>query len=563
MNYEEQIAAARAVGDLATWTEAALAAASAHVFGTEPGRLPAELYDVLVRTTDDADRARIAAALARCWSYSGRTDRAVSFADEAVERAARVDRPELLADCLDAALAAHWGPDELPLRVGLARRLDDVAAHVLDPVARLQSHLWGLQVACELLAVPDLLRHLRALDLLGEETPRARFFAETRRFMYDLLRGRTDALDERIEAARAAERSAGLADGWMVIASARGYAAWQRGDTATSAEVAAMCEQFALQEGAPTTIAEAAVFWLGAARPDRVGALVATFRDAVLDTLPRDVNWLLTVQCVLEAALYVDATDVIEAAYRLLLPYAGRAVINAGAVMFHGVTDDPLSRAAAVLGDGDTAERLRAAALATYIRIGAPWWHARLLAHTTEERTHFHPTADGIWIIGTAPMRPLKGFGYLHRLLCCPDVPLAALELAAAGGPRIVQPPVERSDRQALAVYRKRIADLDAELAEARDWSDLGRLDRLDRLEAERDALLSELSAAAGLDGRTRGTGSSAERARVAVTKAINTAIDRIADTNPDLARHLKDAVHTGTECCYRPTAGTPDWMLA
>jgi len=27
----------------------------------------------------------------------------------------------------------------------------DVTAHVLDPMARLQAHLWGLQVACELL----------------------------------------------------------------------------------------------------------------------------------------------------------------------------------------------------------------------------------------------------------------------------------------------------------------------------------------------------------------------------------------------------------------------------
>ena len=60
-----------------------LGAASGYVFGAEPGRLPAQLYDVLVRTTDDADRARIAAALARCWVYAGQASRAVQFADEA------------------------------------------------------------------------------------------------------------------------------------------------------------------------------------------------------------------------------------------------------------------------------------------------------------------------------------------------------------------------------------------------------------------------------------------------------------------------------------------------
>lgn len=559
MRHDDEIVAARETGDLTRWTEAVLTAASAQEFGTEPGRLPAELYDVLIRTTDDADRARVAAALARCWAYSGRADRAVPFADEAVDRAIRVNRPELLADCLDSALAAHWGPDELQLRASLAGRLDDVTAHVLDPLARLQAHLWGLQVACELLDVQGILRQLRALDVLAEESPRARFFAETRRFMYDLLRGRTDALEGRIQAARAAEADADLADGWMVLASARGYGAWQTGDATTAAEIADMCEQFALREGAATTIAEAAVLWMGAERPDRVGALVHLFRDRTLDTLPRDVNWLLTLQCLLEAALYVGATDLVEAAYRLLLPHAGRAVINAGAVMFHGVTDDPLSRAAAVLGDPDTAEKLREAALDTYLRIGAPWWHARLLAHRRDERSHFRRTADGVWIIGTAPMRPLKGFGYLRRLLSVPNAPVGVLELAASGGASVVQAPLERADRQALAAYRRRIADLEAELAEAREWSDMGRASAL---EGEYDALLAELSAAAGLDGNPRHVGSSAERARVAVTKAISTAIERIAAVDPDLGQYLADTVHTGAECCYRPTAAAPRWVL-
>jgi len=139
--YDEVIARCRAEGDLARWTRAVLGAASGYVFGAEPGRLPAQLYDVLVRTTDAADRARIAAALARCWAYAGQASRAVQFADEAVHRAQHLDVPELLADCLDAALAAHWGPDDLPARMELAGQLDEVAAHVLDPDARLQAHL--------------------------------------------------------------------------------------------------------------------------------------------------------------------------------------------------------------------------------------------------------------------------------------------------------------------------------------------------------------------------------------------------------------------------------------
>ena len=101
--------------------------------------------------------------------------------------------PELVADCLDAALAVHWGPDELGVRRSLAARLDDVAAHVLDPGTRLQAHLWGLQVACEALDVQAIHRQMRALELLGQESARALFFAASRRLMLDLLVGRKSA----------------------------------------------------------------------------------------------------------------------------------------------------------------------------------------------------------------------------------------------------------------------------------------------------------------------------------------------------------------------------------
>src|SRR4051812_16912039 len=215
--YDQAIARCRADGDLVRWTRAVLGAASGYVFGAEPGRLPAELYDVLVRTTDDTDRARVAAALARCWVYAGQAARAVPFADEAVERAQRVDRPGLLADCLDAALAARWGPDDLDTRVELAERLDEVAAHVLDPHTRLQAHLWGLQAACESLNLQAVHRHMRALERLGEESPRAQFFAASRRLMLDLLRGRTDTAPRLIELGVTASERAGLADAWMAV----------------------------------------------------------------------------------------------------------------------------------------------------------------------------------------------------------------------------------------------------------------------------------------------------------------------------------------------------------
>ena len=407
--YDEAATRCRAEDDLDGWTQAVLGAASVYLFGSEPGKLPAQLYDVLARTTDDGTRARLAAALARCWAYAGQAGRAIQFADEAVDRAQRAGAPELVADCLDAALAAHWGPDELDMRRSLTTQLDDVAAHVLDPGTRLQAHLWDLQVACEPLDVQAIHRQMRALELLGEESARARFFAASRRLMLDLLRGRTDTTAQLTRMAAEAAEQASLADAWMVLKSMDAYSAAQSGDTASCEAGAAECEAFALAEGATAVCAEAAFLWACAGQLDRARALVHTFHGPVLDDLPRDVNWLLTLQCVLEAALAVADREVAGKAAALLSPYEGRAVFNAGAVMFHGVTDDTLARAAALLGDPDTAGRLRARALATYERLGAPWWRDRLASWRPpvagdvsrgSRRVHLHPSPGGLWLIG-------------------------------------------------------------------------------------------------------------------------------------------------------------------
>jgi hypothetical protein len=567
--------------EVAARTRAVLDAAAGHVFGTEPGRLAAELYDVLARTTDDADRARVAAALARCWVYGGHADRAAAFADEALAHAEKTGDAELVADCLDAVLAANWGPDELALRRRTAGRLDQVSAHVLDPEARLRGHLWGLQVGWETLRVPVIQRQLRALELLAEESPRARFFATTRRWMYDHVRGVPRA--ELIEVAEGAAEEAGLADGWMVTSVMRGYTAVHAGDWTTAVEIIEKMEEFGRSEGVTEVTAEAASVWALLGRPERAQLLLEQLGPDVLETLPRDVNYLLNLQCVLDAALAVGNEELVRTAVRLLTPYANRAVLNAGAVYFHGVTDDTLARAAALTGDLEQAGLLRARALQAYLRIGATWWHDRLqrqsdvpndvrgfAARVGVDRAHsgpvhFHPAHDGLWLIGPSPgqpMRALRGFDYVQRLLAQPGQTLSAVDLVTGGAATVIQSDTgPRLDRQAAAAYRQRLTDLASELAEANDWADLARVESL---AAEREALLSELSSAEGLGGRTRATGSTAERARVAATKAITTAITRIEAVDPALATHLRDAVRTGSDCTYRPR---PDdrrtWLLS
>ena len=92
--------------------------------------------------------------------------------------------------------------------------------------------------------------------------------------------------------------------------------------------------------------------------------------------------------------------------------------------------------------------------------------------------------------------------------------------------------------------------DIDAELDEAMAWTDQGRLDRL---QAERDALLTQVRAATGLGGRRRHFSSTDERARVAVRKAIAATLQRLDDRDPALARLLRDTIQTGARCRYEP----------
>jgi len=286
------------------------------------------------------------------------------------------------------------------------------------------------------------------------------------------------------------------------------------------------------------------------------------------------VDFLLTVASLADVGAALHREDLAADAVRLLEPYAGRAVLNAGAVTFHGVVDDYLFRASQALGQS-AAAGWRDLAATCYQRIGAGWWLSRLAGTSPGPQRAaaavIHLRRDGPhgWTVGrdgaTAAMPDLRGLQYLQHLLGRPGVPVAARELAAAvhGHPGAAVPGTgagEVIDRQALAAYRRRLRELDADLAEAESWADEARLSRL-RL--EREALLHEVGAATGLAGRHRRFSAADERARVAVRKAIAAALARIGGHDPALARLLSDTVHTGASCRYDPDPDRPvSWRL-
>ncbi|HEX2086982.1 MAG TPA: AAA family ATPase [Solirubrobacteraceae bacterium] len=171
------------------------------------------------------------------------------------------------------------------------------------------------------------------------------------------------------------------------------------------------------------------------------------------------------------------------------------------------------------------------------------------------------------WIVGLGDqrtfMRDSKGLGHLAELLARPGEEVSALDLVAGRGTATESAGVAAEaelatggheaagpalDPQAKAEYRRRLDEAHAEIEEAERFHDPERAARA-RLEVE--FITRELSAAVGLGGRDRPTGSAAERARLSATRAIRTTIDRIAKHDAPLARHLRASVRTGTYCSY------------
>jgi hypothetical protein len=284
-----------------------------------------------------------------------------------------------------------------------------------------------------------------------------------------------------------------------------------------------------------------------------------------LAALRRDVDWVLIVARATETAAKTGELDLAAEGYALLEPYAGRGIPNAGAAAFDGVVDGFLSEAAAALGQHTEATRWARSAASLAQRFGATWWVRKFssgaaVASPAQPGTAvLRPGGGGVWLIGrdgaTNAVREMKGFHYLRVLLRQPGVEISALDLSdwVAGHPGRGLADAgtgEIIDRQALAAYRARLAELDTELAEAQEWADDARLAPLRR---ERDALLDEIAAATGLSGRLRERGAATERARVAVRKAVATAIDRLTDIDPILGRVLRDSIRTGSVCRYDP----------
>jgi len=229
-------------------------------------------------------------------------------------------------------------------------------------------------------------------------------------------------------------------------------------------------------------------------------------------------------------------------------------------------------------GNQPLAELELRAARATLARIGADAGAERELPPHTEKQQDstgeaFRCEGDTWWLafagLGVR-LRDLKGLRYLARLLAEPGREFHVLELVAveretpgttsAGAQLDGGDSGPLLDAQAKEAYRRRLTEIEADIAEATAMTDLGRIAQA---QAEREFLIRELSRAIGLGGRDRRAGSASERARVSVTRAVRQALARIRAHHEPLADHLERVVRTGTHCAYLPDPRAPvSWEL-
>jgi tetratricopeptide (TPR) repeat protein len=237
-----------------------------------------------------------------------------------------------------------------------------------------------------------------------------------------------------------------------------------------------------------------------------------------------------------------------------------------------------LAEAHAACGSGHRADLERRAARAILDGIETP-------PPTPVEPTGAPPAGDGIfrregdyWTVAfdgrTVRVRDLQGMRYLARLLAEPGREFHVLDLVAAETGRGRQPDDGRVselspgagdagellDARAKEAYRRRLAEIDEDIEEARISGDDERAAQAD---TEREFLVNELARAFGVGGRVRRAGSASERARAGVTRALRQAIARIAEHHLQLGEHLGRTVRTGTYCAYLPDPRAPaGWTL-
>jgi hypothetical protein len=515
-----------------------------------------------------------------------------------LDEARRAEDPMARAEALSLAHHCLLGPDHGPLRRALADELIEQSFHTARRSDLVMGLLWQ---TVDLFLDGDprarrLLGELRAM-LAERDHLAAGFVVSAIDVMLAIRAGRfADA--ERF-ATVCAERGATAGDvDWAGWFGGQLFAIrWYQGRVA---ELLPMLRQ--LVDSPTLSVVDssylAALAVAAAAAGDRPAATatLATLCRNDLTDLPRSSTWLVTMSGIAEAAHLLGDAATAARVYELVLPYAHLpAMVSLGIACF-GSTHHTLGVAALTAGRADLAvEHLREAVRANLAITHWPAVTASRVQYARALAARGLPadadTAREAWALARQEAGALGltvadagpgarqagaavctrvgegwriewgehaalvghsvGMAHLAALVANPGAELHAAELA--GGPGGTPAPVSGQpvlDDSAVLAYRDRLARLAADIDALESG---GEHERAEQVRAERDWVLTELAGATGLAGRTRRFPDEAERARIAVGKAIRRTLTRIQAADPAIGAHLRGAVRTGMVCAYRP----------
>ena len=172
-------------------------------------------------------------------------------------------------------------------------------------------------------------------------------------------------------------------------------------------------------------------------------------------------------------------------------------------------------------------------------------------------------------------MKGARGLDYLSYLLQRPYQDVPALELRAAISPGSsvgrgstgfgatldeslstsgFRDAGEVLDQQAIEEYKDAVLNLKEDLEEAEE---LNNSDRAAHLREQIKLFEHELLKAHGLGGRIRKAGDIPDRARKAISSALNRSLSKISSEDPSLGRHLRNSINMGRTCSYSPDSLT------
>jgi predicted ATPase len=190
------------------------------------------------------------------------------------------------------------------------------------------------------------------------------------------------------------------------------------------------------------------------------------------------------------------------------------------------------------------------------------------------------------WTVGynnsSFSLKDIKGLGYIQRLLQHPAEEFHSLDLLNGPGAGAVDLDAadkasllgsatvsvgglgdagEMLDAKAKQDYQRRITDLREQIEDLRERGDD---ERAARAQSEMDFLVREIARAVGLGGRDRRAGSAAERARLNVTRAIKSAVQKISEHDRQLGELLDGSIRTGSFSCYLANPHAPiTWQFS